>query len=175
HELAVHPDLDVDRAQFGRRGQPGHQTGVLGHVVGGDADRVVPLQQDLAGRRLAHDRAIAGRTWVAPGATVGLDDDLQPAWLAHAAVTARTPRYVRGSAGTPRTVRPHPAQRPGPWHARNPPAPAGSPHTDRRAAARHRYRSTRGSSRTGRSGPWAGRPRAGPARTAATRAPSPRR
>jgi hypothetical protein len=73
-ELGVHPHRDPLRAELAGRGQPGDQAAVLGDVVGGDADRLGPLGQHLAGGRVENHRAVTGGSGIAPRPAVRFDD-----------------------------------------------------------------------------------------------------
>ena len=55
--------------------QPGDQAAVLRDVVGGDADRLAPLGDRLAGGGILQHGAVRRRAGVAARAAVGLDDD----------------------------------------------------------------------------------------------------
>jgi hypothetical protein len=73
-ELGVHPHLDLGRVQLCRGAQAGEKAGVLGDVVGRDTQRLGALGEHLAGVGLAHHRAVAGWSRVAPRSPISLDD-----------------------------------------------------------------------------------------------------
>ena len=54
--------------------EPGDQAAVLGDVVGGDADRLSALGDQLTGVGVLEQRAVRSRARIAAGGTVGLDD-----------------------------------------------------------------------------------------------------
>ena len=76
HQPGVHPHLErgVGRV-LAVELQPGDQTAVLRDVVGGDADRLAPLGDGLAGGGVLEHGAVRRRAGVAARATVGLDPD----------------------------------------------------------------------------------------------------
>ena len=76
--------------------QPGEQAGVLRHVVAGLAQGLGELDEDAAGRGVTDEGAVTGDARVAPGPTVGLDDEpaARPAGRRlHQPLTDRTRPY----------------------------------------------------------------------------------
>jgi hypothetical protein len=76
HEPGVHPHFERGAGcVLAVELQPGDQAAVLRDVVGGDADRLAPLGDGLAGGGVLEHGAVRRRAGVAAGATVGLDPD----------------------------------------------------------------------------------------------------
>ena len=71
-QLGVHPYLDLGGADLERSRQPGDQAAVLRDVVGRPPDAGSPLGEHVTRVRLEDDRAVAGRTGVAPRPAVCL-------------------------------------------------------------------------------------------------------
>ena len=75
-ELGVHPDLQLGvGGMFAMKFETGDEPTVFGHVVGGHPDRLGPFGDDLTGVGIADERAVSGRSGIAPGAAVGFHDD----------------------------------------------------------------------------------------------------
>ena len=88
HELRVHAQVDVGRAEPQRLAQRILDRGPLRVVVGADAQEAGQLGQHLARRRVAQDRAQAGRPGVAPRRAIGVDQD-----PSRGGARSRTPRF----------------------------------------------------------------------------------
>ena len=147
-ELGVHPHRDRRCAELGGGPQPGDQAAVLGHVVGGDADRLGALGQHAPVVASQHDRAVAGRP--------GLPRDPPSASTIdprRGTLTARTPACAPGCAGSCRSARTSPARRRAPRPARCRTARCGSPRSAAAAAwPRRRHRCARARARRARAG-----------------------
>ena len=98
-ELGVEPDLDVGCRVDTKGGfETGEQTGILGHIVAGQPQRLRPLDEDCSGSRVTHECTEAGHPRVATRAAVGLDHQTS----GHP--RAQTHPCARGCAGTPRSA-----------------------------------------------------------------------
>jgi hypothetical protein len=63
------------RIDLASSGEPGDQAAILGNVVGLRADVLSALGEHLTRLSVPDDRAVGGRTRVAPGAAISLDDE----------------------------------------------------------------------------------------------------